>query len=186
MKFFKTSIPGVIVIKPKVYSDHRGFFTEIYRKARFMENGIDDDFVQDNLSRSGRNIIRGLHFQRINPQAKLVSVTRGRLLDVAVDVRRGSPTFGQYVTEELTGSNKWMLYIPAGFAHGFCVLSDEADFYYKCSDYYNPEGERGIVWNDPDIGIDWPVSNPVLSGRDLELPRLSEINPDDLPGYRLE
>ncbi|MFN2373343.1 MAG: dTDP-4-dehydrorhamnose 3,5-epimerase [Cyclonatronaceae bacterium] len=185
MQFDRTDIPEVIVIKPRVFSDHRGFFAESYRKSSFRENGIDNDFVQDNLSRSTRGTIRGLHYQLINPQAKLVSVTRGRVIDVVVDVRRGSPTFGRYVTEELTSDNKWMLYVPEGFAHGFCVLSDEADFYYKCSDYYNPDGERGIAWNDPDIGIEWPVSDPpVLSERDRRLPRLKEIDERDLPVYR--
>jgi dTDP-4-dehydrorhamnose 3,5-epimerase len=184
MQFDRTDIPEVIVIKPRVYSDQRGFFAESYRKSHFRENGIDNDFVQDNLSRSTRGTIRGLHYQLINPQAKLVSVTRGRVLDVVVDVRKGSPTFGRYVTEELTSDNKWMLYVPEGFAHGFCVLSDEADFYYKCSDYYNPDGERGIAWNDPDIGIEWPVSDPpVLSERDSRLPRLKEMDDRDLPVY---
>ncbi|MFU8858990.1 MAG: dTDP-4-dehydrorhamnose 3,5-epimerase [Cyclonatronaceae bacterium] len=184
MKFDRTDIPEVIVIKPRVYSDQRGFFAESYRKSYFRENGIDNDFVQDNLSRSTRGTIRGLHYQLINPQAKLVSVTRGRVLDVVVDVRKGSPTFGRYVTEELTSDNKWMLYVPEGFAHGFCVQSDEADFYYKCSDYYNPDGERGIAWNDPDIGIEWPVSDPpVLSERDSRLPRLNEMDDRDLPVY---
>lgn len=184
MQFVRTDIPEVIVIKPRVYSDQRGFFAESYRKSLFRENGIDNDFVQDNLSRSTRGTIRGLHYQLINPQAKLVSVTRGRVLDVVVDVRKGSPTFGRYVTEELTSDNKWMLYVPEGFAHGFCVLSDEADFYYKCSDYYNPDGERGIAWNDPDIGIEWPVAEPVLSERDSRLPRLNEMDDRDLPIYQ--
>lgn len=183
MEFLRTSIPDVIVIKPVVHSDKRGFFAESYRKSSFTDHGIDQDFVQDNLSRSARNTIRGLHYQLINPQAKLVSVTRGRVLDVAVDIRRGSPTFGRYVKEELTGTNKWMLYVPAGFAHGFCVLSEEADFYYKCSDYYNPGGERGIAWNDPDIGIRWPLQDPVISDRDINLPLLREMNPEDLPAY---
>lgn len=183
MQFVPTNIPEVIVIKPRVYSDQRGFFAESYRKSYFRENGIDNDFVQDNLSRSTRGTIRGLHYQLINPQAKLVTVTYGRVLDVVVDVRRGSPTFGRYVAEELTSDNKWMLYVPEGFAHGFCVLSDEADFYYKCSDYYNPDGERGIAWNDPDIGIKWPESDPVMSDRDSRLPRLKELDDRDLPVY---
>ncbi|TVQ11139.1 MAG: dTDP-4-dehydrorhamnose 3,5-epimerase [Balneolaceae bacterium] len=183
MQFVKTDIPDVIVIKPKVFSDQRGFFAESYRKSYYRENGIDHDFVQDNLSRSSRGTIRGLHYQLINPQAKLVSVTRGRVLDVVVDVRKGSPTFGRYVAEELTSENKWMLYVPVGLAHGFCVLSDEADFYYKCSDYYNPDGERGIAWNDPDIGIKWPVTDPVLSDRDRQLPRLKDMDERDLPVY---
>ncbi|MEX2640649.1 MAG: dTDP-4-dehydrorhamnose 3,5-epimerase [Balneolales bacterium] len=175
MIFEPSVIEDVILIKPRLYKDERGFFTETYRESLFQEAGITANFVQDNLSSSKKNTLRGLHYQIINPQAKLVMVTRGEILDVAVDIRNGSPTYGQYVTQLLSGENKFMLYIPEGFAHGFFVLSDSATFLYKCSDYYNPDGERGIRWNDPDININWPQAEPVLSDKDKNLPMLKEL-----------
>jgi dTDP-4-dehydrorhamnose 3,5-epimerase len=166
MKFSETSLPGVILIEPVVYGDERGFFLETYRKTQFAEAGIHDDFVQDNHSKSVRNTLRGLHFQDPFGQAKLVRVFSGEVYDVAVDIRRGSPTFGKWFGAFLSGRNKLQLYIPAGFAHGFCVTSDEAEFVYKCSEYYHPETERTILWKDPQIGITWPVTDPLLSERD--------------------
>ncbi|MEX0684617.1 MAG: dTDP-4-dehydrorhamnose 3,5-epimerase [Balneolales bacterium] len=179
MTFEPTEIKDVILIKPKVFEDERGCFTETYREGLFREHGIDQNFVQDNLSRSKQNTLRGLHYQIKNPQAKLVMVTQGEILDVAVDVRKDSPTFGKYVTEVLSGKNKHMLYLPIGFAHGFYVRSETATFLYKCSDYYNPKGERGIRWNDPDIGIPWGEAEPILSDKDKSLPLLSDVK--DLP-----
>lgn len=183
MKFLETNIPGVVIVEPKIFGDDRGFFSEVYRKKHFAENGIKETFVQDNLSRSKKDTLRGLHYQLQNPQAKLVMATRGRILDVAVDIRKNSPTFGQYMMVELSEENKRMLFIPGGFAHGFLVLSEIADFQYKCSNYYDPESEFGIRWDDPEIGVSWNVSDPLLSEKDKNAPLLSEINPDNLPVY---
>jgi dTDP-4-dehydrorhamnose 3,5-epimerase len=166
MKFIETSLPGVILIEPVIFGDERGFFLETYRKKDFAEAGIGLDFVQDNHSKSVRNTMRGLHFQHPFGQAKLVRVFSGEVFDVAVDVRAGSPTFGKWFGAYLNNVNKHQLYIPAGFAHGFCVTSEEAEFVYKCSEYYHPETERTILWNDPQLGIDWPVTDPLLSGKD--------------------
>ncbi len=181
MEFIPTKLEDVIVIRPIIFEDKRGFFTETFRLNKFHKAGIREPFVQDNLSRSVRGTLRGLHYQIVNPQAKLVMVTEGEILDVAVDIRRHSPNFGKYVSRRLSEENKEMLYIPEGFAHGFFVLSERATFLYKCSDYYNPAGERGIRWNDPGIGIDWPVSDPVLSQKDSNLPLLSELDESDIP-----
>lgn len=181
MDFISTDIEDVIVVRPVVYEDNRGFFTETYRLNKFHKAGIRKPFVQDNLSRSVRNTLRGLHYQIINPQAKLVMVTSGEILDVAVDIRKNSPNFGKYVSYRLTAESKEMLYIPEGFAHGFYVLSEETTFLYKCTDYYHPAGERGIRWNDPQIGITWPDTDPVLSEKDKKLPLLSELKDDDIP-----
>ncbi|MEX2657099.1 MAG: dTDP-4-dehydrorhamnose 3,5-epimerase [Balneolales bacterium] len=181
MEFLSTALEDVIAIRPVVFEDNRGFFTETYLLNKFHKAGIHTPFVQDNLSRSVQNTLRGLHYQIINPQAKLVMVTSGEILDVAVDIRRNSPNFGKYVGYRLSAANKIMLYIPAGFAHGFFVLSEEATFLYKCSDYYNPAGERGIRWDDPDIHIEWPAARPVLSEKDQKLPFLSELDKKDLP-----
>lgn len=180
MEFERTKIEDVIVVKPQVFEDERGFFKETYRESVFAENGIRDRFVQDNFSMSQYGTIRGLHYQVDKPQAKLIMVTKGRVLDVAVDVRTDSPTFGEFVEMELSGDNHRMLYIPVGFAHGFAVLSDEAIFQYKCSDYYYPKGERGIFWDDPGIGIEWPIDDPTISDKDTQLPRLSEMSKEDL------
>ncbi len=183
MIFLETSIPDVIIVEPKIFGDSRGFFAELYRAELFAENGISETFVQDNISRSVKNTIRGLHYQKVKPQAKLVMVSRGAVLDVAVDLRRGSATFGKHVTTMLTEANRRMMFIPKGFAHGFAVLSDEADFQYKCSDYYAPEHERTIRWDDKDLFIDWKVEQPLISEKDAKAPLLKEISPDDLPDF---
>lgn len=183
MTFEPTEIPEVILIKPRIFADERGYFAETYRKELFADHGITQDFVQDNISKSVKGTLRGLHYQIEQPQAKLVMATHGRILDVAVDIRKGSPTFGKYALAELSEENKHMLYIPEGFAHGFYVMSDYAVFQYKCGDYYNPNGERGVIWNDPDIGIPWPDGSRILSGKDEKLPTLSDMEEKDLPGY---
>lgn len=170
-----TTLPGVLIITPRVFQDARGFFLESYNQERFRERGIHTVFVQDNHSRSIGGTLRGLHFQ-LPPaeQAKLVRVIRGRIWDVAVDIRVGSPTFGRWVGVELSAENFRQIYIPAGFAHGFCVLSEEAEVLYKASHVYSPTHERGIVWNDTDLGITWPVAEPLLSERDRGLGTLSD------------
>lgn len=172
-------LAGLLHIEPKVFGDARGFFVETYREQRLMEFGVPA-FVQDNHSRSMRGVLRGLHYQLQQPQGKLVMVARGAVFDVAVDIRRGSPTFGQWYGAVLSDENHHQLYIPPGFAHGFCVLSEDADFLYKCTDYYAPQGERAIAWNDPDIGIDWPLAEPRLSDKDSRAPRLRDLLPEDL------
>lgn len=185
MKVIETSIPGVLIFEPKVFGDSRGFFKETYRQERYQEAGIQGPFVQDNYSRSSQSVLRGLHFQLNHPQGKLVSVVRGEVFDVAVDIRVGSPTFGQWVGDYLSEDNHRQLYIPEGFAHGFCVMSETADFTYKCTDYYNPEDEKGIIWNDPDLAIEWPNANPLLSEKDLSNKTLAEMQRnDELPIFR--
>lgn len=174
MKFVETSLPGVLVVEPKVFGDDRGFFMEIYHAAKFAEAGIADPFVQDNHSRSSRGVLRGLHFQEPNPQGKLVRAIGGVIFDVAVDIRRGSPTFGKWVGVELSAENKRQLWVPPGFAHGFCVTSETADVVYKCTSLYAPESDRGIRWNDPAIGIEWPPITPLLSPKDEAAPLLAE------------
>lgn len=167
MKVSPTKLPGVLVLEPKVFGDNRGFFFESFNRRTFAEaTGMGLDFVQDNHSRSVEGVLRGLHYQIKQPQGKLVRVVRGAVFDVAVDLRRSSPTFGQWDGVELSEDNHRQLWIPPGFAHGFVVLSESADFLYKTTDYYAPEHERCIIWNDPDIGIDWPIRNPQLSGKD--------------------
>lgn len=180
MEFIETEISDVLLLKPKVHQDQRGFFLESYRKERFNDRGIDIDFVQDNLSMSKKRTLRGLHYQIKNPQDKLVMVVQGKILDVAVDLRRSSPTFGQHTTRMLSDKNKHQLFIPKGFAHGFAVLSDEAIVSYKCSDYYNPNGERGLKWDDPSLGINWEVNDPIISEKDQQQPLLNEISKEDL------
>lgn len=177
------AIPAVKVITPDVFTDPRGFFQETYQRGRYEALGITTSFVQDNWSRSTRGVVRGLHYQLHDGQDKLVWVVRGEIFDVAVDVRRGSPTFGRYVSAYLSEHNHYQMFIPAGFAHGFCVLSDTVDFMYKCSRYYSPADERGIFWNDPELNIPWPVADPVVSGRDQKLKPLSEMSADSLPVY---
>ncbi|MCS6770765.1 MAG: dTDP-4-dehydrorhamnose 3,5-epimerase [Kiritimatiellae bacterium] len=184
MKVTPLEIPDVLLVEPVVFGDARGFFMETFHAARYRAAGIDRDFVQDNFSFSRRGIVRGLHYQLHKPQAKLVYVTDGEVLDVAVDIRRGSPTFGRWCARVLSSGNRCQMFIPEGFAHGFCVLSECASFQYKCSAFYDPADERGIAWNDPDIGITWPVEDPVLSERDRRLPRLRDVDPSDLPIYR--
>jgi dTDP-4-dehydrorhamnose 3,5-epimerase len=173
VKVSETSLPGVLLIEPKVFGDDRGFFLETFHQKRYAEGGISLPFVQDNWSRSVRGTLRGLHFQDPNPQGKLVQVVAGAVFDVAVDVRVGSPAFGKWVGYELTAENKRQLWVPPGFAHGFCVLSDTADFVYKCTALYSPEHDRGVQWNDPEIGIAWPIREPLLSKKDAALPRLN-------------
>jgi dTDP-4-dehydrorhamnose 3,5-epimerase len=174
MNVRKTDLPGVLLIEPKVLGDARGFFYESFQAARYAQAGIRGPFVQDNLSRSVRGTLRGLHFQEPRPQGKLIQVLRGTVYDVAVDVRRGSSTFSRWFGLELTEAQPLQLWIPPGFAHGFCVLSESADFFYKCTAFYAPEAERCIAWNDPRIGIRWPVADPILSAKDREAPRLDD------------
>jgi dTDP-4-dehydrorhamnose 3,5-epimerase len=183
MQVTKTDIPDVLVVDPRVFGDDRGFFLETYSSARYAEAGIPASFVQDNLSRSARGVLRGLHMQHPSGQGKLVHVLEGEVFDVAVDVRVGSPTFRRWVGFLLSAQNKRQLYIPPGFAHGFCVTSETALFAYKCTELYHPEHELGILWNDPDIGIPWPVQDPVLSGKDRVYPRLAEVPESRLPRY---
>lgn len=180
MNITATRIPDVMIIEPKVFEDDRGYFFEAYRESVLKNAGIDKHFVQDNVSRSFQNAVRGLHYQIENPQAKLVQCLSGTILDVAVDIRKNSKSFGNYVAIKLSDVSKRMLYIPEGFAHGFSVLSDEAIVTYKCSDYYNGEGERGIRWDDPTIRINWDVDRPILSEKDRKLPLLSSIKEEDL------
>lgn len=180
MKISETRIPAVKIIEPRVFEDDRGYFFEAYRKSILSEAGIEEEFVQDNVSKSYRNAVRGLHYQIENPQAKLVQCLRGSILDVAVDLRQDSPSFGNYVAIKLSDVSKRMLFIPKGFAHGFSVLSDEAIVTYKCSDYYNAEAERGLRWDDPLIRINWDVSRPILSEKDRKLPLFSSLKEEDL------
>ncbi len=175
MKVTESKLDGVLIVEPTIYSDNRGIFFECYSKRKYLEQGVKEEFVQDNHSISEKGTLRGLHYQVSGGQAKLVRVTRGRVFDVVVDIRKESPTFGQWVGIELSGENFKQVYIPIGFAHGFCVLSDSAEFLYKCSNYYSPEDERGIIWNDPDIAIDWPIKNPILSEKDQALPTFRDI-----------
>lgn len=182
MRVTPSELPEVLIIEPRVFGDSRGFFYEVFRASRYAEVGIGATFVQDNLSRSGKGTLRGLHFQEPRAQGKLVQVLRGSVFDVAVDVRRGSPTFGSWVGLELSEAQPRQLWIPPGFAHGFCVLSDSADFFYKCTEPYTPEAERSIAWNDPRLGIRWPVSEPVLSPKDRVAPPLEQA--PVLPEYR--
>ena len=156
MKVIETDIPGVVILEPKVFSDNRGFFMQTYEKRQYEEAGIDGGFVQDNMSMSSRHTLRGLHFQHPHDQAKLVQVVQGTVFDVAVDIRVGSPTFGKWVGAELSADNKRQFFLPAGFAHGFVVTSEQAIFSYKCSDFYAPQAEGGVLFSDPDLGIDWP------------------------------
>lgn len=183
MNIITTNLPGVLVFEPKVFGDHRGFFLETFRDQIFEAAGIDKRFVQDNHSRSSRGVLRGLHYQLIQPQGKLVRVARGQVFDVAVDVRKGSPHFGQWYGTVLDDESLRMMYVPPGFAHGFVVLSETADFIYKCTDYYHPQSEQGILWNDPAIGIEWPISDVSLSEKDSKNPTLTLQSPEKLPAY---
>ncbi|WP_045223019.1 dTDP-4-dehydrorhamnose 3,5-epimerase [Desulfonatronum thioautotrophicum] len=175
-----TPLTGVLLITPKVFGDTRGFFLETFQTERYAEIGISAPFVQDNHSRSARGVLRGLHYQIERPQGKLVMVTKGSVFDVAVDIRKNSPTFGQWFGAELNDENHHQLYVPPGFAHGFCVLSDQADFLYKCTEFYAPDLERSIIWNDPDIAINWPLESPSLSARDAQAPCLKDLPPAEL------
>jgi dTDP-4-dehydrorhamnose 3,5-epimerase len=184
MKFIETSLPGCVVIEPQVFGDSRGFFYESYNEAKYREAGIDRRFVQSNVSRSARGVLRGLHYQWPHPQGKLVSVLEGEVYDVAVDIRRGSPTFGQWAGVMLTAENHRHFWIPEGFAHGFCVVSDFATFSYQCTDLYDAKADGGIRWNDPAIGIDWPISSPLLSDKDSKAPLLADVPLERLPEYQ--
>lgn len=177
MKISEAPLSGLIIIEPKIFNDHRGYFFESFQQERYAELGIPE-FVQDNQSHSKKDILRGLHYQLPHAQGKLVSVLRGSVWDVVVDLRRSSPTFGQWFGITLDDKTHTQMYVPAGFAHGFCVLSEEADFLYKCTDYYAPNCEAGIVWNDPDLNITWPCMSPILAEKDQQLPRFSEIKDD--------
>ena len=174
--FHKTKIDGVVVVEPQIFGDSRGYFMETYRKKVFFEGGIKANFVQDNQSKSTKNVLRGLHFQKKHPQAKLVRVLSGEVFDVCVDLRKESPTYGQWIGETLSAENRKQLFIPRGCAHGFLVLSDSATFAYKCDDYYRPDDEGGILWDDPALGIQWPLTDkPILSEKDLKWPEMDPI-----------
>src|ERR1700693_4753988 len=181
MNVIETAIPGVLIVEPKVFGDARGFFMETYQADRYAESGIARRFVQDNLSRSGEGVLRGLHIQNPKPQGKLVTVLRGSVLDVVVDVRVGSPTFGRHVAVELNEDNRRQFWVPRGFAHGFVVRSETADFFYKCDELYSPAHEIAVRWNDPAIGIAWGIEAPSLSARDAAAPLLAEVR--TLPEY---
>jgi dTDP-4-dehydrorhamnose 3,5-epimerase len=183
MNRIDTNLEGVWIFEPKVFGDARGFFMETWNQARYAEAGLDVNFVQDNVSRSSQGVLRGLHFQNPNGQGKLVQILEGEVVDVAVDIRVGSPTFGQSAAVILSDTNFRQFYIPPGFAHGFCVLSETAIFAYKCTDFYNPSTEGGVLWNDPDLDIRWTIENPLLSEKDKANPRLKDIPPDKLPRY---
>jgi dTDP-4-dehydrorhamnose 3,5-epimerase len=183
MQTGQTKLPGTLVVEPRVFPDGRGYFFESYHRGRYSQHGIMDEFVQDNLSYSVKDTLRGLHYQSPHSQAKLVQVLSGEVFDVAVDIRSGSPTFGQWEGVILSSENRKQFYIPKGFAHGFCVLSDTAIFSYKCDDFYAPDCEGGVLWSDPDLGIDWPVSTPLLSEKDTRYTRLKEIPMERLPVF---
>jgi dTDP-4-dehydrorhamnose 3,5-epimerase len=176
MNIIKTAIPGVLIIEPKIFGDARGFFLETFQADRYAASGIAQPFVQDNMSRSVRDTLRGLHVQNPKPQGKLVSVLRGAVRDIVVDVRVGSPTFGEHVAVELDDENRRQLWVPRGFAHGFVVRSDSADFFYKCDEFYSAADERVLRWNDPQLGIDWGVDAPLLSPRDSEGRSLAQLS----------
>ncbi len=186
MKVITTSIPGVVVVVPSVIRDDRGFFFESYRADEYERFGIPARFVQDNHSKSVKGTMRGLHFQNPHSQGKLVRVTRGEAFDVAVDIRMGSPTFGEHYTTLLSSENMHQIYIPEGFAHGFCALSETLELEYKCTDFYAPEDEMGIRWDDPDLAIEWPVKNPILSKKDTAYQYLKNLSESGLPKYIAE
>ena len=183
MKVVETDLPGVLIIEPRVFGDERGFFMESWNERRYEEAGLPGSFVQDNLSFSTHGVLRGLHFQNPRPQGKLVSVLRGEVFDVAVDIRAGSPTFGRWMGVTLSAENKRQFYVPPDFAHGFVVTSEAALFFYKCTEYYSPTSEGIVLWNDPDIGIEWPTGAPILSERDRAAPPLREIPEEGLPRF---
>ena len=181
MNIITTPIEGVLIIEPKIFKDKRGFFMETYNRNRYNVSGINATFVQDNLSYSLKNTLRGLHFQIKHPQAKLIQVISGEIFDVAVDLRPGFATFGKWIGIHLSSENRRQVFIPEGFAHGFCVLSEFALFHYKCSDFYASDDEGGIIWSDPDIGIEWPVKNPIISEKDKQYQKLSDLTAEQLP-----
>ena len=183
MQVLSTRLPDVKLIEPEVYTDSRGFFLETFQCDRYAHHHVGPSFVQDNVSFSRQGILRGMHLQWPHPQGKLVYVLQGEVFDVAVDLRMGSPTFGQWVGEILSADNKRQLWVPQGFAHGFCVLSETALFAYKCTDFYHREAEVSLCWNDPDVNIDWPLAEPQLSPKDAQAPYLADINKAHLPQY---
>lgn len=183
LRFIQTFLQDIILIEPEVFNDSRGFLMETFHQRKYAEGGINCQFVQDNYSHSKKGVLRGLHYQLRHPQAKLIYVLSGEIFDVAVDIRKSSPTFGKWFGTSLSSENKRQIYIPEGFAHGFCVLSEAADVVYKCTNFYMPGDDFGILWSDPKINIDWPVRNPVLSDKDSKHPLLSNIPQDLLPSY---
>jgi len=183
MKLIETDLPGCVVIEPRVFGDARGFFYEGWNRSRFAEAGLDFNVVQSNVSSSARGVLRGLHYQWPNPQGKLVNVLEGEVFDVAVDIRRGSPTFGHWTGVMLTAENKRHFWIPEGFAHGFAVVSERAVFSYLCTNVYDPAADAGIRWNDAALGIDWPIAQPILSAKDEAAPFLADVPEDRLPVY---
>lgn len=185
MKITETELPGVFLIEPLIFKDGRGHFLEIYHHQRYCQDGIPETFVQANLSYSVGNVLRGLHYQLGRPQGKLVMVLRGEIFDVAVDIRRGSPTYGKWTGVTLSSDTYQQIYVPPGFMHGFCVLSAEATVVYKCTDYYDAAQERGILWNDPTLAIEWPITDPVLSPKDEQHPKLADVSWNQLPEYRV-
>jgi len=183
LKLTQLSIPGVILIEPPCFEDNRGFFLETYHLKKYKDAGLVKKFVQDNQSHSSQNVLRGLHYQLKNPQGKLIYAVTGKIFDVALDIRRGSPTFGHWVSAVLSAENKRQIYVPEGFAHGFVVISESADVIYKCTDLYAPGDEYGVLWSDPGLSIKWPVDVPVLSQKDQENPILNQIPKAHLPIY---
>lgn len=181
MDVISLEIPDVKLVKPRIFKDARGFFLQTYHDEQYRDAGIDVRFVQDNWSHSTKGVLRGLHYQLKNPQAKLVSVIRGEVFDVAVDIRNGSPTFGKWAGSVLSAENGHQMYVPVGFAHGFCVMSEEVDFVYKCSNFYTPGDEYGIRWNDPDIGIDWPMTDVLVSEKDKEATLFKDVPEENVP-----
>ncbi len=177
MKIIETPLEGLLIIEPRIFGDDRGFFIETHHRQRYREYGINRNFVQDNLSFSVKGTLRGLHFQKKNPQAKLVQALTGEIFDVAVDMRPASATYGKWFGIKLSEQNKCQLFIPEGFAHGFCVLSENAHFLYKCSAYYDPQDEGGILWSDQTLAIDWPINKPIISEKDRRLPKLADLTP---------
>lgn len=183
MNIIKTKLQTVLILEPKVFSDKRGYFLETWNSKRYEAAGIPGPFVQDNISSSQKGVLRGLHYQYPQSQGKLIQVLSGEVIDVAVDIRVGSPTYGQWINEILSETNHKQMYIPPGFAHGYCVISEAAIFTYKCNEFYNPVTEHGIIWNDPELNIDWPVKEPILSAKDKNYPKLKDISPDTLPQF---
>jgi len=183
MEIIKTPLEGFLIINPSVYEDERGFFLETYQENRYCEAGITDHFVQDNQSRSKYGVVRGLHFTVKRPQAQLITVLRGRIFDVGVDIRPGSPTFGKWHGVELSDTDVRQVYQAPGFAHGYCVLSEVVDLHYKVTQYYDHEDEGGVIWNDPDINIVWPITDPKIAIRDASFSKLKELTKDNLPHF---
>lgn len=183
MRVTEADLPGVLLIEPRLFPDERGLFLETYHAERYGISGLADLFVQDNLSFSRKGVLRGLHYQIHRAQGKLVTAVQGKIFDVAVDIRRGSPTFGHWFGAVLSSDNFRQMFVPKGYAHGFCVLSDTATVCYKCTDFYSPSGERGLRWDDPRLAIQWPVEEPIISDKDRMYPTLETISEDDLPSF---